>query len=479
MIEANSTLGTNKGEEPFEIRARLAASPHRPRYHFLPPHNWMNDPNGFIEWQGVYHLFYQHNPHAPAWGSIHWGHAISQDLVYWQDEPIALIPDPNGPDADGCFSGCAVDDGGVPTFVYTGFRGGEQTQCIATGDPSLRRWRSHPANPVLAGAPPGMRGAEFRDPFVWREGEWWYMLLASGLEAGGGAALLYRSKNLIDWDYRGPLLTGKLEETGELWECPNFFALGDRHLLIVSVWPRAYVQAFIGYYQNERFTVTWQGRLDYHGAFYAPLTTQDRLGRRLMVGWLDESYSQAARQEAGWAGVLSLPQIIEPHADGGIAIRPVPELAKLRGQAQQLSGLWIDGRLELPLRSDSFEVRLEFATSDATEVGLAVRVSPDATEETLIVVRLDEGMVHIDRSRSSPLEGADRSTHGGSVAPQASDKVRLHIFVDRSVIEVFVNDRHHFATRVYPSPSSNGIALLASSPTAVTALELWELAAIW
>lgn len=478
-MEAKPTLSANKDEGPLEIRARLAASAHRPRYHFLPPNNWMNDPNGFIEWQGVYHLFYQHNPHAPAWGSIHWGHATSKDLVYWQDEPIALIPDPNGPDADGCFSGCAVDGGGVPTLIYTGFRSGEQTQCIATGDPSLRHWYSHPANPVLVGAPPGMRASDFRDPFVWREGEWWYMLLASALETGGGAALLYRSKNLTDWDYRGPLLTGKIEETGELWECPNFFPLGDRHALIVSVWPRAHVHAFVGHYQNERFVVTWQGRLDHHGAFYAPLTTQDSLGRRLMVGWLDECCGPAARQEAGWAGVLSLPQIIEPHSDGGLAVRPVPEVAKLRGRAQHFSDLRVDSRLELPLRSDSFEAHLEFSAKGAAEVGLAVRVSPDATEETRIVVRLDEGALLIDRSRSSSLEGADRSPHGGSLGSQTSDKVLLHVFVDRSVIEVFVNDRQHFATRVYPSPGSDGIALLASSPTEVTVLNLWELGTIW
>ena len=113
---------------------------HRPTYHFLPPANWMNDPNGLIQWEGQYHLFYQYNPYAAVPGNIHWGHAVSADLVHWADLPIALGPTPGSVDAGGCWSGCAVDDGGLPTLIYTGFRDGAQRPCLATSQDGLLTW---------------------------------------------------------------------------------------------------------------------------------------------------------------------------------------------------------------------------------------------------------------------------------------------------------------------------------------------------
>src|SRR5579863_5341333 len=122
----------------------------RPRYHFVPPANWMNDPNGLIQWGGIYHLFYQYNPHGPLHGTIHWGHACSPDLVRWTPLPIALEPTADSPDAGGCWSGCAVNDQGVPTLIYTGITftgtGYRESQCIAVGSGDLIHWRKHPQN---------------------------------------------------------------------------------------------------------------------------------------------------------------------------------------------------------------------------------------------------------------------------------------------------------------------------------------------
>src|SRR5688572_12844442 len=122
---------------------------HRPQYHFLPPANWMNDPNGLIQWQGQYHMFYQYNPNGPFHGTIHWGHAISSDLVHWEHLPIALAPTPGGPDEDGCWSGCAVDDGGVPTFIYSGARNRVERACLATSSDGLLTWEKYPGNPII------------------------------------------------------------------------------------------------------------------------------------------------------------------------------------------------------------------------------------------------------------------------------------------------------------------------------------------
>src|SRR5262249_20811965 len=134
----------------------------RPCFHFLPAANWMNDPNGLIDWHGTYHLFYQYNPHGPLHGTIHWGHATSLDLVRWTHRPIALAPTPGSPDAAGCWSGCAVDNGGTPVLMYTGITAEgpqarlHETQCLATSADGLTTWTKHPHNPVIAEPPSGM-----------------------------------------------------------------------------------------------------------------------------------------------------------------------------------------------------------------------------------------------------------------------------------------------------------------------------------
>ena len=245
MHSADTTSTGGSGETEQALYERLAHDPHRPRYHFLPPANWMNDPNGLIQWKGAYHLFYQHNPNGPLWGTMHWGHAVSSDLVHWTHLPIALAPTPNSVDEDGCWSGCAVDDGGVPTLIYTGVvaaapKGWKQTVCVARGDGDLVAWRKDARNPVIAGPPPELPTVGFRDPYVWRDGDGWSMVIGSGIEGVGGALLLYRSPDLVRWDYVGVLyardetLTDPLW-TGRMWACPALFPLGDRHVLSVSV----------------------------------------------------------------------------------------------------------------------------------------------------------------------------------------------------------------------------------------------------
>jgi beta-fructofuranosidase len=171
-------------------RERLSGDPQRPIYHFLPPSNWMNDPNGLSQWDGQYHLFYQYNPLAARWGVIHWGHAVSADLVHWADLPIALSPTPGGPDADGCWSGCIVNNGGVPTMLYTGLRGTAQRPCLATSADGLLTWHKYPGNPVIAEPPADVDVLDFRDHCIWQEDGDWYQVIGGKIDGVGGAALL-------------------------------------------------------------------------------------------------------------------------------------------------------------------------------------------------------------------------------------------------------------------------------------------------
>ena len=258
---ALSTLHANSDHTDPDRAAlcrKLASDPLRPQYHLLPAHNWMNDPNAPIFFRGRYHMFHQYNPQAAVWGNMNWAHATSLDMIHWHHEPIALSPTPGGPDRDGVFSGRAVLDHGQPAVIYTGvappaseaeatLRDGvhiwREVQCLAIAkDDSLRNWQKL-AEPVIAAPPPGLAVTGFRDPSLWREGSDWMLILGSGIRHQGGAILLYSSPDLRHWTYLHPLLEASSTtetsvndnrvnpvDTGEMWECPDFFPLGDKHV---------------------------------------------------------------------------------------------------------------------------------------------------------------------------------------------------------------------------------------------------------
>lgn len=309
-------------------RAQFKNDPPRPSYHFLPPDNWMNDPNGLIYWNGRYHLFYQYNPVEPVWGKIHWGHAMSEDLVHWQDMPIALTPTPDSPDENGCWSGCAVDHDGVATILYTGVTGENhenQTVCIATStDDDLATWEKYPQNPVIAAPPDEFAGCGFRDPYVWkgRDGEW-FMVIGAGKKGGGETVLLYRSEDLYNWRYWLPLVVSTAQNDF-IYECPNFFRLGDddKFVLIVSVMELSHVEYFVGLWWGNNFIIEHHGRLG-TPPLYAPLTFKDALGRRLMFGWLQETRSETEMRTAGWSGSMSLPMELTLPDEKHLALTPV------------------------------------------------------------------------------------------------------------------------------------------------------------
>lgn len=480
------------------LRARLAADPQRPRYHFQPPAQWMNDPNGLIQWRGRYHLFYQHHPDGPLWDDMHWGHAVSDDLVRWRHLPIALAPTPGGPDEDGVFSGCAVDHDGVPTLVYSGVRGKEQLVCLATAadpdDPDLVEWRKDPGNPVIPVAPPGSDWVAYRDPCVWREGDAWYMVHGAGIVDVGGAALLYRSADLRDWDYLGPIRVGEIARrepiwTGSMWECPQFFPLGDKHVLLISVWYRnppepstLYIAALIGTFDGQRFTPEREEVFD-AGAGYAPQTMRDERGRRLCWSWIRETRSREAITAAGWAGAMSLPYVFSPRPDGLLGVAPAPELAALRGAHTRLGETTLaEGARPLAdVSGDCLELALELDPGDAATVGLIVRRSPDGAEATRIAYTPASGRLAIERERSSLDEAADRATRPAALALAPGEPLRLRAFLDRSIIEVFANERLILTERIYPTrPDSTGVALFAEGGGAtVRSLDAWQMGTIW
>ena len=450
--------------------SKLAHDPQRPQYHLLPAANWMNDPNGPIYWQGKYHMFFQYNPNGAFWGDMHWAHAVSVDMVRWKHLPVALAPTSGGPDKDGVFSGCAVIAGGVPTVIYTSVN--PETQSIATSGGDLTEWKKLAGNPVIAGPPAGLDVTGFRDPCVWQEGDTWLMALGSGFRGKGGAVLLYESKDLRQWNYLHPLAAGRMRagasakdpvDSGEMWECPDFFPLDGKHLLIVST--ERVVKYLLGGYADRRFHAQTMGGIDY-GSYYAARTMTNTGDRRILWGWITEGRSAEAQRTAGWSGVMSLPRELKL-LGAQVQMRPAAEVATLRGK--KMAGNDVAG--------DCLEILAEIDPGDASRAGLDVRIAPDRSEQTPIYYDRDRRLISVDRSRSSTDATADRAMQSGPFLLGRGEPLRLHLFLDGSVIEIFANDRFCLTARVYPAGArSQGVALHSDGGTAkVLSLEAYEM----
>ena len=403
---------------------------------------------------------------APFWGTMHWGHTVSRDLVHWEERPIALAPTPGGPDQDGCFTGCVVAEDDRFHILYTGIprlSPLQQVQCLASSA-DLISWEKYPGNPIIAEPPAGF-GECFRDPCVWEEKDGWYMVIGSELPEGqGGAALLYRSQDLIHWEYLYPLFVGAAAETGHDFECPDFFPLGEGHVLLTS---RGKTYWHAGNCAGHRFTRAKWGVVD-GGALYAAKTLLDDRGRRILWGWIREERSSEAQRAAGWSGVLSLPRALTLRPGGSLGIDPVPELEALRGRHQHfedlvLSGeegqdvLFLDG-----VQGDALEILIRFAPTEATKVGAAVRCSPEGEERVEIAY--------------------DRTTKRLGDAPVelgADEELALRIYVDRSVIEAFANGRACQTLRFYPQRDDCvGVGLFARDGKAkVNSVDVWKIPA--
>ncbi len=454
---------------------------HRPRYHFLPAANWMNDPNGVIQWRGRYHLFYQYNPDGAYHANMHWGHAVSDDLAHWRELPIAIAPSPHSPDQGGIFSGCVVDHDGVPAAIYTGVNDdySVQTQCLALGNDDLTQWQKHPANPVIAAVPAHLgQRRDFRDPFVWREGEAWYMALSSHIVGLGGAVLLYRSADLVDWEYLNPLYVGDRARTGRNFECANFFQLGEKWVLIISVqWDQVPTNTIymVGSLENQRFIPEREGLYD-AGYSYASLMHRDESGRALIYSWLREGRSAALQRAAGWSGVQAIPRVLSLDSQNRLVSQPAPEIEKLRRRRHRFAASDIAAG-DLPIRGLALDIEAEFDVRAAASCGIELAVAPDGEEKTAIVYERDLGALRIHRHYSQDVPEVDSAAQGLTHPLGAGERLQLRILLDGSVLEVIANGRARVTSRVYPSSAQNQGARVIS-PAALRSLDIWEMASI-
>jgi beta-fructofuranosidase len=458
----------------------LATDPMRPQFHLLPARNWMNDPNGPIYFNGHYHLFFQYNPLAAVWGDMSWNHAVSTDMLHWKHLPVAMEPTPGGPDSFGVFSGSALavdrpDGKGQRVYaVYTGaqksgsdlatIRDGaddvQESQCLAwSDDPMLIRWTKDP-QPIVARPPAGLDITGFRDPSVWKQGDRYFMTVGSGIAKAGGCVLLYQSHDLRQWEYLHELTRGQWNgkktgnpcEDGEMWECPEFFALGDAagggHVLIYSTLGKVFWES--GVLETEKFTMRKRGELDW-GAFYAPKTQLDAAGRRILWGWIPERRSESAMKAAGWSGMMSLPRVMSLDSDGTLRLKVLPQASVLRGE-------------ELPkveAKTGSLR-RLPQATGEAMGTGMRGK---DMT------VRLSDGsssLVEVSYSAADHTMTAD----GHTLVLEPGDVPSVHAFVDGSVVELILGERIGYTKRFYYTAATAPDIVVSASEGVL--LQAWK-----
>ena len=478
---------------------------YRPQFHFTPEMHWMNDPNGLVYYDGEYHLFYQHNPHGNAWGHMSWGHTVSKDLVHWEHLPIALHEEYGVM----IFSGSAVVDwqntSGFGTeerpplvAIYTGHGHGNQTQDIAYSNDRGRTWTKYSGNPVI-----NLKNPEFRDPKVFwhKPTERWIMVVSLAKEK---RLQFYGSADLKNWTHLSDFGPGGVPGKPN-WECPDLFELPienepekTRWVLEVDMGAASVAggsggEYFVGNFDGTRFhcdhDIQQSHWVDYGRDFYAAVSWSDipaSDGRRIWIGWMN-NWQTHLLPTAPWRSAMSIPRSLSLRrtTDGLRLIqKPVDELQRLRTDHVHLESLTIEAGKrtlgEQKIAGEQFEMIVEFEVGDAIEFGVNVREGDD--ERTVIGYNASRAELFVDRTQSGESDFHEKFA-GRHVAPltAANKRIRFHLFVDTSSLEVFGGDGKVVITdRIFPQSDSRSISLYSEGgSTKVRSLQFWRLASAW
>lgn len=442
---------------------KVKDDPNRPAFHFQPPANWNNDPNGLLFYDGYYHLFYQHNPYGDRWDWMHWGHGRSKDLVHWEHLPIALWPSVEKGE-NHCFSGSGfIKDDGSPILFYTsiGHENPEHWAALPL-DNKLKQWEKHPGNPIVVMEDHGEQFIDdWRDPFLFREGSDTYMVIGGHPRDMKGSIMMYKALNsdLTKWDYLGTPFTG---EEGN-WECPNFFKVGDKYVLIYS--PHGKVEYYTGTmdFSKVKFKPEYHGIID-NGSewkYYAPNTLQKNDGRRILFGWIPEF-----TENQGWQGAISLPRDLSIDRKGRLVQKPVSELTKLRGELVSERNVKLtNSSKKLEINYPQFELIMNIANEGANEIGFRFNGESGKPYE-------------IELTPEALFFGEEKVV----VDPKLDEKVQtVHFFFDRTVIEFFLNNGLLCATKVmYPDKANLNFEIFSKGGEVILeSIDVWKINSIW
>ena len=466
-------------------QAMKLSAEERPLFHLTPLVGWMNDPNGFCWYKGQYHLFYQYHPFSRQWGPMHWGHAVSDDLLHWTYMPCALAPD-TAADAGGCFSGSAVPmpDGRL-MLVYTGvqpagtFRRETQAQCLAVGDGT--DFEKSLLNPVIRHAhlPEGYSEFDFRDPKVWRDDDGMYRLVVSNRhEEKAGTVLLMESRDGLDWSFVTEI-DASCREYGQMWECPDFFRLDGKDVLIVSPQEMHAREEFHAGYGTVAVLGQYDGKerafrresvqpVDHGLTFYAPQTTLAPDGRRIMIGWMDnwETCKEAPRRHP-WYAQMSAPREVFIE-NGRLCQRPVREIEGLWQDTLRYDDIPVCNEMPLPgIQGRLMDMTVSLNMKDSSCRRFTLKAARDSSHYVEIRCDLARGELVFDRSHGGSHRDIAHTRH--VIAEPKDGKLSLRLLMDKESIELFINGGERVVTSLIPTPlDAEGITFAADAPVAMS-----------
>lgn len=455
----------------------------RPAFHLSPRIGWMNDPNGFTFYKGQYHMFYQYHPYNTNWGPMHWGHAVSEDLMHWNYLPAALAPDQEY-DKFGCFSGSAVElEDGRQLLMYTGVSKADpedpssadvQTQCIAVGDGV--NYEKYEGNPVLTSAdlPAGASKVDFRDPKMWKDENGGFgCVIGSRPEDGSGQILYFHSEDGFHWNFVS-ILSANRNRFGKMWECPDFFELDGKYVLVTSpqdMLPQGVEYAggngtlcMIGEWKDKKTFVEEQDQsVDYGIDFYAPQTILSPDGRRIMIGWMQNWDTCSVRKDdMKWYGQMSLPRELSL-VDGRMIQKPLTEINQLHKDTVSFRDVLKSESKEFAaVCGRKIDLELEVEPEDAKEMfhSFTIQFAQNDTFYSELRYQPRTSMVELDR-RYSGVRRA--SVHQGRCqVKDAGGTLKIRVILDRYSAEIFLNDGQQVMTMtLYTELEARGIRFIA------------------
>ena len=475
-----------KYEEAF---GKMITEQQRPAFHLSARIGWMNDPNGFCFYDGKYHMFYQYYPYETQWGPMHWGHAVSTDLLHWEYLPAALAPD-EFYDKDGCFSGSAITlPDGRHLLMYTGVvqerqkNGGVcdvQTQCLAVGDGI--DYEKYEKNPVIdeRDLPEGSSRIDFRDPKIWREEDGSYSCVIGNRPAdGSGQILLFTSPDGFEWKFKNVLIANK-NRFGRMWECPDFLQMDGKWVLLTS--PQDMLPQGFEYHngdgtlcligslneQKDTFTDEHSQSIDYGIDFYAPQTILTQDGRRVMIGWMQNWDTCNVKGYSNpWFGQMSLPRELSIK-NGRLYQTPVRELEELRRNRVACKNEIFSGLKQVDGVSGR-RVDMEITVRPAVvENGVprdmyrkfAVRFAQNDKYQTSLSFHPSDSIMKIDRKFSGSRRAIIHQRR--SEVNSQNGELKIRLILDRYSVEVFINDGEQVMSAVlYTDLDADGISFLA------------------
>lgn len=469
----------------YSFKIDYTEDSNRPIYHPIPDYGWANESYGLLNHEGKYHMFYQKNDVFLGIAQQNWGHFTSSDLVLWNEEPTVLWPTV-GWDNHGIWSGGAlILEDGTPVVVYTGVDGVKAGIGTATSPDKYRTLIKNELNPIIGSAPYNV-DMDFRDPYVWHKDGQYHMLVGSGVSTIGANVVYYSSPDFTNWSYGGIAYQGNKEKgEGQFWEMPVLYSFPNgKEMLLVQKTPDqtpAITTYYIGEFENGVFKTDFEKakNLEVVNGFLSPTVTTDTDGRITAIGIIPDEVRPQFQKEQGWANLFSVPQVWTLNAEQTIEIAPHPQLQNYRGTSTQFNNVVLEEGKTNYLQNYNgrhFEMDATIQLGNRGQVGIILGKSPNNEEFYSIYYDMNNQEWVVDASKASLNNQARNDIRKGSYTINPGNTIHLRVFVDGSVVEVFVDDKVHFTGRFYPTlPASTGVDMFITGSTATANINLYEI----